>query len=285
MFLLADSGSTKTSWHLCNEHGVVRSAKTIGLNPNSVGQEQMTSVVSAMAREMLPTKGSIDSVFFYGAGCGQKAAQSRVRDILRHCIDTQHIAVETDMLGACRAVLGEHEGIVGILGTGSNVCHYRDGAIAYCPPSLGYMLDDEGSGTLIGKRLLRDYLRHRMPQDIAAQFSNAFPGIDEQYREKIYQQPNGNRFIASFASFAIDKQDSPYVEDLLLSAFRQFLQTQVAETFDHSGLAHRELHLVGGAAAVFEPTLRKAASMEGYAIAQIVKDPIDTLSKYHIQKN
>ena len=285
MFLLADSGSTKTSWHLCNEHGVVRSAKTIGLNPNSVGQEQMASVISAMAREMLPTTRTLDSVFFYGAGCGQKSAQSQVRDILRRYLDAQHIDVETDMLGACRAVLGESEGIVGILGTGSNVCHYRDGAIAFCPPSLGYMLDDEGSGTLIGKQLLRDYLRHRMPTDVAALFAKTFPKIDEQYREKIYRQPNGNRFIASLASFAIDTQDTPYIEELLLSAFRLFLQTQVAETFEHSGLAQRELHLVGGAAAVFEPTLRKAASMEGYAIAQIVKDPIDTLSKYHIQKN
>lgn len=63
---------------------------------------------------------------------------------------TTDITVESDLLGAARALWGHGEGIACILGTGSNSCLCRDGEILKNVPPLGYVLGDEGAGPCWG---------------------------------------------------------------------------------------------------------------------------------------
>ena len=281
MIIVADSGSTKTAWRACKGGAIVWACETYGLNPHTANDEQIRHILQS-----LPADGndSAKQVFFYGAGCGSEAARQRITMALQQCFPAAVIAVHTDLIGACRATVGDGSGLVGILGTGSNVCHYLGGEIAYRPASLGYVLGDEGSGVLIGKRLLCDYLRHRMPADVAARFEARFPQIGECYVSNIYDNSDSVRYMGSLASFAIDCQDNQYIEQLLLRAFREYLQGPVEDTVRHQGIANRVLNMVGGAAMVFEQTLRKAAAIERFEIAQIIGAPIDALVKYHTQQ-
>jgi N-acetylglucosamine kinase-like BadF-type ATPase len=48
--------------------------------------------------------------------------------------------------------------IVCILGTGSNSCYFDGENLKIELPSLGFLIGDEGSGSAIGKQLVRRFL-------------------------------------------------------------------------------------------------------------------------------
>ena len=70
-YLIADSGSTKTSWIVTN--GTTRQEfETMGINPVRDSEEEIWTNLQASlkGKEMSsPFKGERERVFFYGAGC------------------------------------------------------------------------------------------------------------------------------------------------------------------------------------------------------------------------
>ncbi|MBR1516860.1 MAG: ATPase [Bacteroidales bacterium] len=280
MIVIADSGSTKTSWRLCDHGGMVAVAESVGLNPHDVDAVSFRSVL----QEVAPRMGTgVLQVFFYGAGCGSKESKQYVEGLLAEFFAGANVTVESDLLGACRAVLGEGEGVVGIVGTGSNVCYYKCGEVVYSPPTMGYVLGDEGSGALIGKRLLYDYLRHRMPERLERLFARQFPDIEHRYVSAIYDEPHAARFLGSIASFAYETIAETYTGSLVRSLFCSYMCGPVRDTFSASRLTERRLSFVGGVASAFERQLRDAAAVEGYNVEQVVASPIDGLVDYHLK--
>ena len=72
-----------------------------------------------------------------------------VADALTECFPHAHVAVESDLSGAARALCGHTKGIACILGTGSNSCEYDGEKIVSNVSPLGYILGDEGSGAVL----------------------------------------------------------------------------------------------------------------------------------------
>ena len=130
MILTADSGSTKCHWALANKGEAVTEqsiniVESRGINPVTCSREQMVEIIT---EELLPNINAeaVESIYFYGAGCIAGApATLGLRDVLAEIFpNAQQIEVATDMLGAAHALCGREEGIVCILGTGSNSAHY-----------------------------------------------------------------------------------------------------------------------------------------------------------------
>ena len=73
---------------------------------------------------------------------------------------------------------GHDAGIAAIIGTGSNSCYYDGKDIERNITVLGYILGDEGSGSYMGKRLIKDYLDYEVPDSIRERFdwSSDIPG-------------------------------------------------------------------------------------------------------------
>ena len=69
MKLIVDSGSTKTTWCLMADGQMRDQLHTGGMNPFFQSEEEMARIV---ASEVAPFVGerSLESVYFYGAGCG-----------------------------------------------------------------------------------------------------------------------------------------------------------------------------------------------------------------------
>lgn len=270
--LIADSGSTKTHW--CSvDGGVVRELVTQGLNPRLTDDHTLLAVFHHVRGQL----GSPDALFFYGAGCGSQEMQQRMASQLSAVFTKATCHCEGDLLGACRALCGDNAGMVGILGTGSNLCYYDGSVIARQRTSTGYILGDEGSGNHIGRRLLKDYLEERMPTHLRAMFHDSYGMTHSQLLDRLYSQPYPNRFLASLASFAAQHQDDPYITALLHGCFGSFFnQLDYFEEF-----RTMPLNLVGGIVRTFLPAIRQAAESHRVTLGTLLPDPMQALVQYH----
>ena len=157
MIVIADSGSTKCNWQLVDDSGSVRRVQSRGIN----AVLQRPDEVEALLRETFAEPVQADALHFYGAGCGERYPEqsARLREALARYFPAARIAVESDLMGAARALLGGRAGIACILGTGSNSCYYDGVRIVRNTPPLGWVLGDEGSGTYIGRQLVGNLLK------------------------------------------------------------------------------------------------------------------------------
>ena len=168
MILIADSGSTKTDWVLISDTESV-SFQTIGFSPYFVEHSDVSSILLSALPETINTD-TITQIFFYGAGCGTESSQKIIETALSQIFTLANIQINTDLVGAAIALLGNKSGIIAILGTGMNIGFWNGTNIEYTSPSLGYILGDEGSGAYIGKQLLSGYFYEEMPQEIIKEF-------------------------------------------------------------------------------------------------------------------
>ena len=275
MILVADSGSTKTTWAIVETGNKI---VTEGLNPLFATDEQVHTVCQTV-RKHLFASGFPSRIYFYGAGCGNILQQSRMQKLLEKEFSATQVTVETDMLGACRAVSDNKATLVGILGTGSNVCYYDGEKIAAKSVSLGYILGDEGSANYMGRMLLTDYLTGKMPEDIATLFHEAYPYSYEEWIDRIYNKPHANRFLASLARFATDHIELMERENNIWYVVDQWHSARLGDLIMQTHCCH--IDIVGGFAKAIESGLRKTLTSYAIEVGTIVADPIDGLIGFH----
>lgn len=273
MIVIADSGSTKTLWCFVSRNMGITKVHTSGMNPNFITKTDY-NIINQTLLPYITNFDPIENVYFYGAGCGTQNGKDKIKQLLQKTFANAYISVETDMLGACIGSCGNASGIVGILGTGSNSCLYNNGTIIQNIPALGYTLCDEGSGNHIGKLLLKTYLRGFMPSDLCCDFKNKYPYDTSYFLDHLYNQPFPNRFLASFAPFAFEHRQHPFMGQLLHKVFQSFFEEQI---ICYDGYNDYKLHLVGSVAYCFENEIAKVAKEYGITIASIKQSPIDGL--------
>ncbi len=291
MILIADSGSTKTDWILVASDGTQTELHTDGINPardardiiyNVLYHDLLTQIPSDISREELSRsgcQGSEGAVYFYGAGCIEPFSQT-VRSVLKDLFPCCKVEVESDLLGAARALCGHEPGIACILGTGSNSCLYDGRDIIMHTPPLGYILGDEGSGSFLGKVLVNGLFKGVLPDELKHAFCNKYDMELSGIIEHVYRQPSANRFLASLVPFIVEHRNHPSIHDLLVDAFRQFLVRNVA-IYGHKEMP---IHCVGGIAYQFADELSEAAASEGMQMGRIVLRPIQSIVQYHLQQ-
>lgn len=187
------------------------------------------------------------------------------------------------MLAAARASCGSEEGIVCILGTGANACHYDGKNISERMISLGYALGDEGSGAYIGKLTVKSFLENEIPSKLAEKFSNDFPEINlETALEHIYQKPYPNRFFAQFFQFALLHQKERFFFELISKAFQLFLEKSVLKFSSHQNLP---IHFVGGVAFNANTIMRMVLTKNNLTAGNFMESPIAGLTLYHKNKH
>ncbi|MCR4811172.1 MAG: hypothetical protein K5867_01035 [Bacteroidales bacterium] len=276
MTLVADSGSTKTTWM-----ETVTGNKTVtqGLNPHFTTDDQYEEV----CHSVLASFGKPDEIYFYGAGCGDERQRARVGHQLQNAFRTERISVETDMLGCCRAVSQQGAALVGILGTGSNACYYDGIRITRQAVSTGYILGDEGSANHVGRKLLNGYLTHHMPEALRTLFHDTYPLTDSEMIDAVYHRSHPNRFLASLAPFAVQHPESDYCRQQITQTLEEWIIQMVMPLKSAAG-DDTEIHVVGGYAHAVEPLLRTLLESHGLQAGKIEADPIEGLRNYHLQR-
>ena len=281
MILIADSGSTKTDWAVLTSqpsilHSSLFTLHSQGLNP--VHQSRDT-ILQILRTELLPQfdASEVSSVFFYGSGV-RPELESVMADVLREAFpQAETVEAHSDLLGAARALCGHNYGIASILGTGANSCLYDGQRIVQNTPAMGYILDDEGSGAALGKRLLHDLYKGVLLEKIKNAFETETGLSLPEIIDKVYRQPLHNRFLASLSTFIHRHLDEPDV--------RQMTVDSLAEFFTFNIVPYRRPDLpvsfVGSIAFFFQSELREAAEREGFALGTVLRSPIEGLIRYH----
>lgn len=278
MLLIADSGSTKTDWRVVNEDGkTVTSINTKGLNPYFLTEKEISQIIK---EHVLPKIEHIDKVFFYGAGCGLPVKAEQVKNAIDANINARFSAeVAGDILGAARSMLQDKPGITCILGTGANSCVYDGQQITDNVPSLGFILADWGSGTVMCKDLLSLLLQEKLSDEITADFTDTYKLDRRQILDNIYNKPMANRFLASFTPFLLKHADDFHCREIILNNFRNFFSYYVLRY----GLDKSELKvgITGSVAYHFKAFLMEIAGEMGIAIEKIIQHPMEGLVRYH----
>ena len=277
--LLADSGSTKTDWIYVAHDGRQTELHTDGINPARDTRIYIYNVIRDQLMPQLPQAETLQAVCFYGAGCIEPFSQT-VKSVICELFPACHAEVESDLLGAARALCGHEAGIACILGTGSNSCFYDGKDIVMHTPPLGYILGDEGSGSFLGKTLLNGLFKGLLPETLKEEFCCQYDTSLTAVIGRIYRQPAANTYLASLVPFIAEHRKHPAIHDMLIEAFRLFIRHNIA-IYEHKEMP---VHCVGGIAYQFEEELKEAASAESMQIGKILRRPIETMVQYYLAK-
>lgn len=284
--LIVDSGSTKTSWCFAflpdtKSADGARTVTTEGLNPAVMSAEEVEEKIAKALNHCLQSlsisAADVENVFFYGAGCISGRAGVVSESISSILVDAR-IYVADDLLGAARALCGHKAGIACILGTGSNSCLYDGKNIVAHTPALGYVLGDEGSGAVLGRKFLNAVLKQTLPENIRKRFLQE-SGLDmAEVINRVYRSPAPNRFLASMSKYIHGYLDEKEVRDIVIDNFEDFIRNNILAYGDE----FRTINVVGSIAYHYKEQLTEAASRNGFQIGKIIKSPIEGLIEYHI---
>ncbi len=268
MKLIADSGSTKTDWCLTDGNRIVQCIQSPGINPCLQSESE---ICYNIRMNVLPQiHDNIDDICFYGSGVRQDK-EDLMCTILRSLFtQANKVEAHSDLLGAARALCGRNEGIACILGTGANSCLYDGRNIIANTPALGYILGDEGSGAVLGRRFLNAIYKGILPENIKLEFEKEYKLSLADIINKVYREPMANRFLASLSPFIHRYREEHEVRNLIIENFRDFLRKNIAPY-----KRTLQLNVLGSIAFHYADEFRMAAIMEGYTVGKVLKGPFD----------
>lgn len=274
--LIADSGSSKTDWCLLDGKKKIH-VSTQGISPYFLTKVQMVEIFQNELQPKLK-KNVPDFIYYYGTGCSNPENVLLVKSALKLVFNKSKIFVDTDLIGASKALCGNEKGIACILGTGSNSCYYNGKKVIKNSPGLGYVLGDEGGGAYLGKKVLQHYLYSTFDPDMMDRFTNKYKTSASEILENVYRKPLANKYLASFVEFLVENRGHFMIENIIEDGFNEFF-------FNHL-YKYREswtmpIHFVGSVAFGFKDVLKEICNAYELQLGKIIKTPMDGLIQYH----
>ena len=285
MFIVVESGATKTAWRAVCEDGSVRAAQTAGLSPTCLDLEHMQEIVRKAVPELNPEGKRVEEIFFYGAGLVSPQSCSPIEEALQMWCPLAEVHFYSDILAAARALFGDGSGVVAIMGTGSNSCLYENGEITRNIRPGGYILGDEGSGVALGRIFLADLIKGLIPAEVENDFNREF-GLDyPQIVRKVYKDPAASAFMASLAPFILGHKDDPYINGLIEDCLESFVGRALKRYSETAGgETGRKVGVIGSFGCACEEMLRKTGGRHGLEFVKFIKSPVEGLVAYHRSK-
>jgi glucosamine kinase len=277
--LLIDSGATKADWAALTPDRAPQRFQTVGIHPFFLSEDAIRSALQ-QARHMAGAEA--DQIFFYGTGCKAESSRRELQALFRAVFPkAEDIEIETDVLGAARALCGSKPGIACILGTGSNSVWYDGSSVVQNAGGLGYILGDEGSGAVLGRELIVAWLNRELPPELLPAFESGYPVSKEEVILAVYRSETPSRFLASFAPFLSRHIGHPFAADLVQRQFELFVRRCV---LDYPPAKELPIHFTGSVAwyfrSILEAVLEEAQLQSGIFLAA----PMEGLIGYHTER-
>jgi len=280
MVAIVDGGSTKCDWVILDDFKkVFLKTETIGFNPNNIAAELIVPEIENNIN-LVTVRNSITRIFFYGSGCGIAENCSIIERELGKFFTKAEIMATEDLKAAAYAAYNGKPAIACILGTGSNSCYFDGKDIKVKLPSLGFLMGDEGSGSSIGKQLVRRFFMQKLPQGLHAEFEETYHLTIDEALKNMYHTSRPNAYLANFNKFVAERKDHPYFQKMIFDEMMNFFDYQVLP-YEESKFA--EINFIGSIAYYYENILRSAAAELHLNVGHVVQKPIESLVNYHIK--
>ncbi|MFW6259299.1 MAG: ATPase, partial [Tangfeifania sp.] len=253
---------------------------TSGINPFF---RTTADIVAELSTELVPKiKNRVKEVHFYGAGVVDDEKAKVIKIALQELFPGAAASVQSDLLAAAHATLGKKKGIACILGTGSNSCLYNGKEVVAHVPPLGFILGDEGSGAVLGRKLMGDYLKKIMPEELASKFHQKYPLQYADFLNSVYKKEKPNKFLAGFVPFLKENIESTYCENLVVNAFEEFFTRNIEQ---YPGYKEQPICFAGSVAYYFQEQLEKVILKKNLTPGPVVKEPLLNLLDFHLQNS
>ncbi|MCK9638676.1 MAG: ATPase [Prolixibacteraceae bacterium] len=280
MILIADSGSSKCSWRLISENGDSSAIYTSGINPFF---RTTTSIYDELLLKLRPfSNAGVKGIFFYGSGIINDEKASIIRLALQKLFSDARIELYSDVVAAARSIFGTSKGIACIIGTGSNACLYDGEKVVAGISPLGFILGDESSGAVLGRKLLGDYFKEVMPVSLREKFENKYRLTREEALQRVYKAEKPNHFLATFAPFLSEEIASEYAQNLVRTSLTEFFERNVTKIPGYSSF---QIGFVGSIAFHFKALVLEICSNYQMNCISILQEPMEGLVKYHRENN
>lgn len=222
--LIADSGATKTDWAFI-ENGKPIFFKGEGLHPAYFSNADINNLIHRTVGKLRP-----DHIHFFGAGCHSEEINSRFESNFKNHFSKVTVTVNDDLTGTAKAHLGNKNGIIAALGTGSICGRYHTGKIMEKSAALGFAIGDEGSAADIGKRILKQFFRNRFDEATHKAVAEALNEISYSvWMQKIYQHKTPNRELANVAGLVLNREVTPELKKIVQDSIASFVVEQLSE--------------------------------------------------------
>ncbi len=276
MNLIIDSGATKANWTLADQQEIQLQIQTQGLHPLLMTDENLRAL-SEEARQRGINK--LDHIFYYGTGCKVESSRQRLNAILQQVFpEANRVEVDTDLMGAARALCQRSPGVACILGTGSNSCFFDGENITQNRGGYGFILGDEGSGAAMGKDLMADFLNKQIPGHLQEKLIEKYQLTSTEVIESTYRRPAPSRYLASFAPFLLENIKEDYVLQLVENQISIFLKRYILV---YEGAREIPVHFTGSIAWHFKPFVEKALQQLDLQRGTFLPEPMPGLVNYH----
>jgi len=200
-----------------------------------------------------------------------------MKQLLSQLFQPEKVEVHSDLQAAARALCQHEPGIACILGTGANSCLYDGNDIVQNTPALGYILGDEGSGSVLGRMFLNAIFKNPALADVRDHYLAEAKLTQADIINKVYREPLANRFLASTSLYINQHLDNPLLKNLVIQNFRQFFRVNITPY----GREDLPVHFVGSMAHQYHDLLALAAEAEGFHLGHVCKSPMEGLIQYH----
>ena len=257
------------------ENGEYEVIYTSGINPVYQSDKE---ILQMLEQEFRAQEKRVEAVYFYGAGCAFPEKNEQVRLALKDFFTAPQVEIASDLLAAARSLFQHSSGIVCILGTGSNSCYYDGKDIVGNVPPLGFILGDEGSGTVMGKRLVADVLKGILPGKIRESFFREYRCTYPEIIDRVYRQPLPNRFLASFTPFLKKYIAYPEIENIVCTALEEFICRNLLQ---YREIRRLPVSFTGSVAFYFREQLLCLLEKYDLCPGQICQTPMEGLITFH----
>tara|TARA_B100000614_G_scaffold262683_1_gene297652 strand:- start:6192 stop:7037 length:846 start_codon:yes stop_codon:yes gene_type:complete len=278
MILIADSGSTKCHWVLCDQKEIILKCVTIGFNPFFIDSSKILS--NLKKSELKKYKNEIRTVFFYGAGCSMKSKNKIIENAFSKFFLKADINIDHDINAACYAMCDNNESINCILGTGSNIAYYDGKKILENKPSIGYLIGDEASGNYFGKKILNLYFNKQLDKKLELEFKSTYELDWPHVMNKLYKKERVNVYLASFFPFIYKNKKHKVIKKIINKGLNDFFTLHILPYKNYKNIS---INFIGSVAYFLEYEIREIAKKYNCKINYIEQHPIDRLVDFHLK--
>ncbi|MBV2227296.1 MULTISPECIES: hypothetical protein [Sphingobacterium] len=282
MIAVVFSGSRYADWRLAEKGRILHGFRTTGINPY-IQDERFIFQLLNKNTQLINNAEKIRKIYFFGAGASSKERQEKIEKVFSNFFKNAKVKASHDMLASAISTFGNEKGIIGIIGSGSNAAYYNGRKVVENNYGLGYILADEASTNWQARQILKDFLTESMPQGFREKLLHKHNIDRKVILDKTYNSPNPNIFLTSFADFILENKDDPYMEGIIKKGLEKYVKTYLvplSETYPDS-----TLNFTGSVANNYADWLREIAKENHLAVGTIIREPVQNLVKYFINKN